>query len=276
MVKRRRRSNGPLIAWISVGVVVALVLTFVLVKELQTTTPQSALVGQQTSQQVFNEVTQVPASVFNAVGVTSPAIQVSPPGLKTKQAPLTIAGLPGSFYYGAEFCPYCAATRWGIIVALSRFGSFNKLYNMWSSATDPAGPNTPTFTFDGVTYTSSHLSFTGYEVEDRNGQPLMTLPSDLQTLVTAYNPSENFPFMDMGNKVFILQSAFNPLQLQGFKTQQSIAVHLDDPGNYVTQAIITTANYVSAGLCQIAKDPPASVCHSAGVEAAMSALGLSH
>ncbi len=49
---------------------------------------------------------------------------------------------------------------------------------------------------------------------------------------------------------------------------------LDDPSNPITQAIITTANYVSAGICASAKNPPASVCNSSGVKAAAAVLGL--
>jgi hypothetical protein len=274
MVKRvRKRSSGPLILWVSVGVVVALVATFVLVKELNGTKKDSNT-RPPTSATVFDQVTKVPASVFDAVGVNSPLIPVTAPTVYKDQPSYKVDGMPGTFYYGAEYCPYCAATRWGVIVALSRFGTFDKLYNMWSSSTDPAGPDTPTFTFYGTNYTSKYFKFTGYEVEDRNGNPLMSLPSSVNTLVKHYNPGLDFPYMNMGNKVMILQTAFDPLALQGYKTQSQISSHLNEPSNAVTQAIITTANYVSAGLCSVAKDPPASVCHSSGVEAAAAAMNL--
>ncbi len=184
--------------------------------------------------------------------------------------------LPAAFYYGAEFCPYCAATRWGIVVALSRFGTFtnNTLYKMWSSATDPAGPNTPTVTFYRVNYTSPYFAFKGYEVEDRNGNPLMSMPPDVAQLVDKYNQSKSFPFLDIDNKTFIVNSAFDPLTLAGYSTQGAIASALDDTSSPVTQAIISTANYVSAGICQSAKNPPKSVCDSKGVQAAASVLGL--
>jgi hypothetical protein len=31
------------------------------------------------------------------------------------------------FFYGAEFAPYAGAERWPVVVALSRFGSFEQL-----------------------------------------------------------------------------------------------------------------------------------------------------
>ena len=37
---------------------------------------------------------------------------------------------------GAEYCPYCAAERWSMIVALGRFGTFSGLQTMRSSSTD--------------------------------------------------------------------------------------------------------------------------------------------
>lgn len=278
--KRRKRNNGALIAWVSVGVVVAIVLTFVLVKELGSSGPQRNSFGP-LPPSVYDEVTNVPASVFNTIGVNSTlvvphnvfAISKGLPSFTQKVNGVT---LPAAFYYGAEFCPYCAATRWGIIIALSRFGTFdnNTLYKMWSSATDSAGPNTPTMTFYNVKYKSPYLAFTGYEVEDRNGNHLMTTPPDVTTLVNKYNQNQSFPFMDIDNKTFLVNSAFDPLTLGGYTTQGAIASALTDTTSPVTQAIISTANYVSAGICESAKNPPKSVCDSPGVQAAATTLGL--
>ena len=44
--------------------------------------------------------------------------------------------LPVVFFYGAEFAPYAAAERWPLILALSRFGTFNQLGLMQSSSDD--------------------------------------------------------------------------------------------------------------------------------------------
>jgi hypothetical protein len=30
-------------------------------------------------------------------------------------------------YIGAEYCPYCAAERWPLVMALSKFGTFSNL-----------------------------------------------------------------------------------------------------------------------------------------------------
>ena len=111
----------------------------------------------QAPQGIFHAVTKVPLAVFNAVGVSSPSISLLAPSILLHQPTYieTVGGktIPASFYFGAEYCPYCAASRWGLIVGLSRFGSFNKLYDISSSNTD-VDPNTPSFTFHDSTFRS--------------------------------------------------------------------------------------------------------------------------
>lgn len=285
--KRRRRSAGNMWMWGSIGLVVAIVLAIVLVEVLQSSTPapkQQTTGFGHASAKVISEITTIPTSVFNKVGIDSPEITVYPTSFKamTGQAPLTTkvgnTVLPLSFFYGADYCPYCAATRWGMIIALTRFGTFPgwKWNYMFSSATDYA-PNTPTFTLTGATYKSKYFAFVPYEVQDRNRKTIQVPPANITQLLNQYDYSDggySFPFMDMGNKAFIAGSAFDPLALQGITTQPQIASQLDNPNNPVTQAIIATANYVSAGLCSMAKSPPASVCNSSGVEAAAAQMGI--
>jgi Domain of unknown function (DUF929) len=55
------------------------------------------------------------------------------------QAALTASGKPEVLYTGAGFCPYCAAVRWPLIVALSRFGTFSGLAPARSAITNGAG-----------------------------------------------------------------------------------------------------------------------------------------
>ena len=99
-----------------------------------------------------------PLRVLEKVGagsVTSPPSAIS-------GTPLTAGGKPEMLYIGAEYCPYCAFERWGMIVALSRFGSFSGLSTVHSSSTDQF-PNTPTWTFYKSSYTSKYLTFTTVE-----------------------------------------------------------------------------------------------------------------
>ncbi len=58
---------------------------------------------------------------------------------------LTYNGKPTFVYIGAQGCPFCAGMRWPIVIALSRFGNFSKLFYDRSATSDA---NVPTFTFD--------------------------------------------------------------------------------------------------------------------------------
>lgn len=274
LTKPRRRISGAQVTWGSTIVVLAVVLAFILAYNLGGSGPQKSEFGN-LSPQVMYDITHVPESVFNTVGVTSPTIPLG--GLYqagTKQPPLTIdvngKKVPYVFYWGAEFCPYCAAARWGIAIALSRFGTFSTLREMFSSATD-VNPDTPTLSFYKSTYNSKYLYFKGYEVEDRNHNTLDNPPSATNALVAKYNPNGYFPFMDVDNKYFIVTSVFDPQSLHG-ATQASIAQGLSDPTNPVTQAIITEANILTAAICSTVKGTPASVCQSEGVRKGIAAL----
>ena len=60
-------------------------------------------------------------------------------------------------------------------MALSRFGTSSWARTNLVDSND-VYPNTATLTFHGATFTSKYLAFHGYEILDRNKQPLDTLP----------------------------------------------------------------------------------------------------
>ena len=80
-----------------------------------------------------------------------------------------------------------------------------------------------------------------------------------------------FPFVNIGNVALISGATYNPGILAGLSWTE-IASGLDDPTNPVTQAIVATANYISAAICASTKNAPASVCTSPGVKAAAKSL----
>src|SRR5258706_4760621 len=106
--------------------------------------------------------------------------------------------LPEVFYMGAEYCPYCAAERWPMIIALSRFGTFSNLKTTSSSSSD-VYPNTPTFTFHGATYTSQYVDFVSVETTDRNQNTLETPTAAQQALVNQYDTGGSIPLVDFCN-----------------------------------------------------------------------------
>jgi Domain of unknown function (DUF929) len=216
---------------------------------------------------LFDHVTSVPLAVFNKVGVSS-SDAVSPPSILRNQRPFvtTVHGVtvPRSFYWGTEWCPFCAAASWGIIVALARFGHFSHLYEMWSSAQDYA-PSSPGFTFHLSSYASPFLAFTGYEQEGPTmGQTLDPPARGIRVLIRKYDSLGAWPFMDLGNFAFVEQSPFDPYILID-QTQDQIGAQLRVASNPETRAIVAWANYLSASICASDHERPASVCRSAGV-----------
>jgi hypothetical protein len=186
-------------------------------------------------------------------------------------APLTVDGKPELLYVGADYCPYCAAQRWSMVVALSRFGSFRDL-GLTSSGDGDAYPNTATFSFSGVQYSSPYLSFVAVETADRFGNPKDT-PSDAQKqLVASYdvppyvpaNAAGGIPWIDVGNRYAMISSGYTPQVLAGLDWNR-IAERLTDPGDPVTRGIVGNANNITAAICRATGMQPAAVCAAAPI-----------
>jgi hypothetical protein len=77
---------------------------------------------------------------------------------------LTLGHKPEIVYAGAEYCPFCAVTRWPLAIALLRFGSFTGLEQSGSSLYD-LFPGTRTLSFATARYSSPYLAFDSSEIE---------------------------------------------------------------------------------------------------------------
>jgi len=224
---------------------------------------------------VTKAVTTIPASVIDAVGNGGGVSLVKPTPISGAPA-LTADGKPRVLYVGAEYCPYCAAERWAMVAALSRFGTFSNLGQTSSSSTD-AYPNTATLSFHGATYTSNYLSFTGVEQTDRNQQPLDKISPADEKILDTYDTAKYFPgsqgggipFIAYGGKFISSGAMYDPGTLAGLSHAQ-IAKDLSNPKSSVTKAIVGSANVITSTLCQLTGQKPANVCTAAGVKAAAS------
>ena len=158
-----------------------------------------------------------------------------------------------------------------MVNALSRFGTFTGLTTTHSSSTD-VYPNTPTYTFYKSTYTSNYLTFTSVEesTNERQGNssstsvPYVTLQTPTaaqQALAQAYDPGGSIPFLDFGNKYVEVGnlSPLNPSMLAG-KTWAQVAAAMNDPSSALGKAIVGNANYMTAGICKLTNNLPASAC----------------
>jgi hypothetical protein len=267
--RRSEQRRRILIASGSVVVVLAIVLVFVIVKlnGKPAASAQGVSNGPTGSSlsAVVNKVTSVPASTLNTVGQGGGAVTGKPTTISGTA--LTENGKPEMLYIGAEYCPYCAAERWAMIVALSRFGTFSGLSTVHSSSTD-VYPNTPTWTFYKSSYTSPYLTFTPVEtttnVADASNTPpyvtLQTPTAAQQALITKYvGASGSIPFIDFGNKYLISGASYNPALLAGL-SWSTIATDLSNPSSPVAQAVDGTANYITAAICKMTGNQPASAC----------------
>jgi hypothetical protein len=227
-------------------------------------------------------LTSIPQSTFDSIGLGSAS--AGPDGPKPINAPALIKdGKPEVLYVGAEYCPYCAAERWPMIIALSRFGTFSNLHTSSSSASD-VYPNTPTFSFYQSSYTSPYLSFDAVEQTtsrpDGHGgyTPLQSLSDQQKAILAQYDGPPyladrgSIPFVDFGGKSVLAGATYNPSVLAG-KTQQQIAAQLADPNSEVAKSAIGSANLLTAAICQATNQQPQNVCQSPGVQKAAATLG---
>jgi hypothetical protein len=293
---RRGRPAG-LFTWLAVGLVVVVVAALVIIKVTSgsTTPPSGSSNWQAASPTTVQQITSVPDSVFNQVGVTSPVAPASPPQAEKGLPDLTATNASGQtvpvvLYMGGEFCPYCAAQRWAIIVALSRFGTFTGLGNM-SSYSGDIYPSTPTFTFLKATYTSKYLVFehvelyTNYLNAAKSYYATLQKPTtqqeheistyDTEKYITGLTAStkESIPFMSYANKFLSSGASYSPATLGG-STRADIAAGLSNATSPITQAIVASANYQTATICSLTNQQPSNVCSSTGVMTAAKAMGI--
>jgi Domain of unknown function (DUF929) len=267
--RRGGRRSGTTM-WIVLGTVVVVAVALVVATVAQrgedggTRSPVSAT--------VMRQLTSVPDAVFDKVGVGSAAAPhvISSPALTKDGKPLVV-------FMGAEYCPYCAAERWALVIALSRFGTFSGL-STTHSATQDVFPDTATFSLHGATYSSPYLALESVELESNQlaggTYAKLDTPTAEQTRLMATYDAPPYvaessrgaiPFIDLGGKYLISGATYDPSTLQG-KTAAQIAALLDDPTSASTLGILGSANQITAALCNLTGNQPATACSSAAVK----------
>jgi len=211
---------------------------------------------------VLTIITTLPASEFDAIGQGSANAALVKPA---SGAALTgSTGKPEVFYYGAEYCPYCAAQRWPVIIAMSRFGTFTGLQTTSSSSTD-VYPNTVTFSFRNAKFTSQYVDFAGVETTDRDQNPLQSPTAAEEQLVRQYDTGGTIPFLDYGNRNVSNGAYFSPEVIAGM-SWLAVADSLQQTDSPQARAIIGSANVVTAAICKMTSDQPTAVCASATIQ----------
>ncbi|MDA8064408.1 MAG: DUF929 family protein [Thermaerobacter sp.] len=281
MAKQRKGSAAPVKArpamgpWIVVAGVVAVVAILAVVKlsEPSPAPTGAARDGQAVSSQMLAAL-RVPRAVLAGVGKGGAAFP-SGAGIRPQAAALTSGGKPEMLYIGGDFCPYCAAERWALVVALSRFGSFSSLRYMTSSASD-VYPSTPTFTFYKAAYSSPYLTFVGVETAGNRMvggqyQPLQSPTAGQQALLKQYDPNGSIPFLDLGGRFVQVGANYDPGVLKGLGWRQIAAQAREGKGS-VGQDILGSANVLTAAICATDGQRPAQVCKASYVQNLEAAL----
>jgi hypothetical protein len=271
--KRAETQRRAMIAGGSVLLVIVIVVGLVVVKALGHSSPALAGgTGTQTNASVVKQLTTVPATVLDKVGPGPTGTTAVAPLKSISDPPLTSGGKPEMLYVGAEYCPYCAAERWSMVVALSRFGTFSNLHFIHSTANDVYS-NTSTLTFDKSSYTSKYLSFVPVEEFTVANKPLEK-PTAAETGLLTKDGQGSFPFVDLDGKYIVSGSQYPPSVLGSTATTDpthfgltwsQIGSDLKNPNSLVTQAIIGSANHITAAICKVTNEQPSSVCKSTSV-----------
>jgi hypothetical protein len=208
---------------------------------------------------VVRQVTSIPAAVLAKAGGGQAATALEP--VKAPASPLTVDGKPAIVFVGEESCPFCAAERWPLIVALSHFGTWTHLGSTTSSASD-VYPSTATFSFRTASFHSTQLTLRTTELTDNAGralQPETALDNrligtyDVPPYVNSADQSGAVPFLDIANHYVLAGAQYNPQVLAGLSDAQ-IAAQLRNPASPVAQAIDGSANVIIAAIHSVLHD----------------------
>jgi len=258
----RQRAEARRRLLLAIGAVTAVVATVATLVTIKLTATPAHLVASESAAPatVARQVTTVPADLLAQASpgrVATPLRQVPGAGLP----PLTIDGKPAIVFVSEESCPFCAAERWSLAVALSRFGSWSQLGVTRSAATD-VFPDTATLSFRTARYQSTRLTLRTTELADNAGHPLQALTTldrqllgryDVPPYVNSADQSGAVPFLDIGNRYVLAGAQYDPQVLAGLSAAQ-IAAQLRNPSSPVAQAVDGSAQVIVAAINQVLHD----------------------
>ncbi len=274
-LREQQRKQEARRKMLTVGGITAVVLAVIAVMVIIFVTKsdkKSSALRSPASPAIVKQLTTIPAATFQTVGAG--ATTGGP--TKVSGTPLTVGGKPVFFYYGAEYCPYCATERWAVVTALGRFGTWSNLQQTTSASQDTP-PSIPTFSFYGAKFSSPYLTFQSVETytNQQSGNFYSTLETptkEQQALVQKYDGSNgSIPFLDFGNKFTSSGATYDYSVLQG-KAPDEIAAEIRDPSTSTSKGVLGAANSITAALCEMTNGQPGSVCNAPEIKTLRAAL----
>ena len=234
--RRAETRRRAMVAGGSIVVVLAIVVAIVVAK-LGNSPVRAGAAPAAADPAVASKAISIPAATFNSVGAGTAT------GLKSisGQPELTAHGKPELLYVGGEYCPFCAAERWAIAAAVSRFGTLSGLHFIHSSPTD-VYPSTPTLSFYRSRYASKYLSFVPVEWYGEKPDPstpyrhvYLQQPTPQEAALFA-RYSAGIPFVDIGNRYLLPQVQYVPSALANLSWAQ-VAAAMRHPSSAVGRDI---------------------------------------
>ncbi len=217
-------------------------------------------------------VEAVPTAKLVAAAVSKAGYAVPFRALPAGAPLLVTGGKPTMVYVGSEYCPYCAAERWPLVMALSKFGKFTKLMGTTSSAVDPTNPSTPTFSFYGARYTSPYLNFLTVEVGTNKVDPktgyyqTLEKPTPLeQSLVDKWDKppytaqAGGIPFVYLAGRYFMTGAQYDASPVAGWQMSRA-AAYITSGTNPTSLGAEAAAGYLVGEICAVTHDRPSAVC----------------
>jgi Domain of unknown function (DUF929) len=261
----QRRKRNILTAAGAVGVIVVVIAVVVVLKVTGGSgTPKGSDPGTfALTSSMISQVEDVPVSALVAAAKSAPDSAAPAQKLPAGTELLMKDGKPEILYMGAEYCPFCAAERWSLVMALSKFGTFTGLRGTTSSATD-TNPSTPTFSFYGSTYTSKYISFVPVEMETNTEATLQTPTSEQNALLAKWDVAPyttedgSIPFVYLGGKYLITGAQYEAPAISG-ESFQSAVPYMTSGTNATSKGAEAAAAYLVGEILALTHDQPASI-----------------
>src|SRR6201996_4152878 len=181
---------------------------------------------------------------------------------RESEEPLLDGGKPLVFFMGAEWCPFCASERWGLVEATSRFGKWSGLKELRSREGQDYFPALATYDLSRATYTSDYIGIRHIEVATVDGDPLQKLGSYEERLVDEYDKLGSVPFLFAAGSPgrYMVELGFSPGLLDGQSfdlLRKEVAAEAPTPA---VEAIDGQTEAITALICKLDGRQPASVC----------------
>lgn len=152
------------------------------------------------------------------------------------------------YFMGAGFCPFCAAERWAIVNALSRFGKWEGLVEDKSADHDEKYLNVPTMNFAKASYTSQYVEFAGKEISDRNFEPLQELDDKDYEILDVYNPDQIIPFLLVDGRFMQVGAGYSPQLIENM-SHEAVRAELNKPDSAIGKAMRAEIDNITALIC---------------------------